>query len=189
MKLPASILLLVMATAPVAVANSTSFLKPQAKQPQFTNYQLPSGGTAVLVETTGPRGNPLWDLSGQASGTLYTFTFDFSHTQSPTDFYAYSPLSLIGNGVNFRGTIIHAHLDGTGLLTAGWTGGSSHGRLTFQLLNTGTGCSTNPSAQCFAITSGTFAVARTPELGSLPLIVTGLVGIAGAMRRKIARVL
>ena len=188
MKTCLSIFLLLVTAAPAAMANSTSILDAQPKKPQFINYQVPSG-TAVLVAWVGPHGNPRWDMRGEASSTLYTFTFHF-YIGGPYDFYGYGPLSLIGNGVGYRGTIIHVHIDSTGLLTGGWTGPSNHGRLILQFANNGTGCSTDPTAQCLTITGGTFAVATTPEPGSLALITTGIVAIAGVVRRRmIARVL
>jgi hypothetical protein len=187
MKIVTSVFLLLLAVAPAALANSASTLNAPSK-PKFIDYQIPTGGTATLTEGVGPRGNVRWELKGQASDTLYTFTFDFDHTQSPTDFYFYSPFSFSGNGVSYRGTIIQAHIDGAGLLTAGWTG-SGHGRLTFQLYYKGTGCSTNPLVQCLTLGTGTFSVATTPEPGSLPLMATGLLAMAAAVRRKIAKLL
>ena len=185
MKICASIVLLLFATAPIALANSQSILNSQSK-PQWTNYSIPSGGTAVLQPFTGPRGATLWELSGQTSDSLYTFTFDFDHTQSPSDFYGYSPLSYVGNGLHFSGTIIHAHIDSTGLMSGGWTGGSYHGLFSLQLYYDGSGCSTNPSAQCIHIGSGTFSVANTPEPGSLSLMSAGLTAIVLAVRRRTA---
>lgn len=195
MKVHASIFLLLLMAAPAALANSVSIqsdqsnLNDQSKSP-FINYQIPSGGTAILQQVLGPAGNVRWELSGQATDGVYTFTFDFDHTQSPYDFYDYSPLSFVGNGVSYRGTIIHAHIDpATGLMSGGWTGGSGHGRFTLQLYYNGSGCSTNPSAECLNLGAGTFSVATTPEPASLLLMTTGLLAITLKMRRKLSRTL
>jgi len=184
MKIRTSFFVVLLAAAPAALAHSVSIMSAQPRSP-FINYAIPTGGTAVLQEIQGPRGGMLWQLSGAASDSLYTFTFNFDHTQSPNDFYAYSPLSFVGNGVRYSGTIIHVHLDSSGLLTGGWTGGRSHGRLTLQLYSSGTGCSTNPTAQCLTIGSGTFSVATAPEPASLTLIATGLMSFVVTTRRKI----
>lgn len=87
--------------------------------------------------------------------------------------------------MRYSGTIIHAHIDGSGLLSGGWTGGGcNHGRFTLQPYYNGTGCSGNPSAQCLTLGTGTFSVATTPELGSLSLIATGLAAFVLIACRK-----
>jgi hypothetical protein len=59
-----------------------------------------------------------------------------------------------------------------------------------QLYYNGTGCSgSGSSVQCLNLGAGTFSVATTPEPGSLPLMATGLVTLAAAVRRKIVKLL
>ena len=182
MKILTSMLLLLLA-APAAVANSMSLLNSPPKPP-FIVYQIPSGGTAVLEQIQGPQ-NLLWELVGGTSGALFSFSFDFDHTQSPVDFYEYGPISLTDTGVKYSGTIIQAHINSAGVLSGGWTGGSehgyNHGRFEIQLYYNGTGCSgSGTSVQCLNLGAGTFSVATTPEPGSFPLMATGLIALAAA---------
>lgn len=191
MKLLTSMLLLFFA-APAALANSMSDLNSQPKSP-FIVYQIPSGGTAVLEEIQGPQ-NIRWELVGGTSGAMFSFNFDFDHTLSPVDFYAYGPLSLTDDGVTYSGTIIQAHINSAGVLSGGWTApvnhahGYNHGRFEIQLYYNGTGCSgSGISVQCLNLGTGTFSVATTPEPGSLSLMATGLIALAAAARRKISK--
>ena len=80
MKILASVVLLLL-TAPAALANSVSLLNSQLQKPPFIVYQIPSGGTAVLKEFQGPQ-NVRWELVGGTSGASFSFSLDFDHTQS-----------------------------------------------------------------------------------------------------------
>jgi len=186
LKILASMVLLVLG-APAAIANSVPFSNSAAR-PKFIVYQIPSGGTAVLEDYQN-RQNILWELVGGTTGAV-SFHFDFDHTQSPTDFYEYGPLSFTEGGEQYKGTIVQAHIDSAGILSGGWTGGSNHGRFQIQLYYTGTGCSgSGISVQCLNLGAGTFSVATTPEPGSLPLVATGLIALAAVARRKISKML
>ncbi len=185
MKFRASLFLLLLMAAP-ALADSVSILSAPSK-PQFIDYPIPSG-TAILQPVVKLNGHIRWVISGQASDSLYTFTFNFDHTQDPSGFFS-GYLSFAGNGVNFVGGLIQAHFNGS-VLSGGWTGaGSLHGRFTLLFSNGGKGCSTNPSAVCLTLDSGTFSVATTPEPASVLMMGTGLIGLATMMRRKLTRML
>jgi PEP-CTERM motif len=112
-------------------------------------------------------GGGTFNIVSNAQGTLFTGTFDCTSTCTWV-------LTTLANGTHYY-TL-------TGGLTGTWKGGNTAFGATVQLtINTGKSLFSGSTS----ISSGDTNISVVPEPGSLALMGTGLVGLAGVIRRKL----
>lgn len=172
----------------------------------FTNASGTLSGSSAGLSLSGSTLIAMGSGGGMITGDLGTFEFSTAaltggNLQQGATFGAGGTFTITGNGTNgiHNGTIFSGSFSGpvtwtlvtlangthnytlSGALTGTWFSGSSVVGATVQLtINTGKGFFNGSTM----ISSGDTSIV-VPEPGSLTLLGTGLVGLAGVVRRKL----
>jgi hypothetical protein len=136
----------------------------------FSTGALLSGGTTALQMGGSFAGNGAFDITGNGTDGIPTGTIFDGSFNGPVTW----TLVTLANGTH--------NYTLTGSIKGTWYNGATVNGATVQLtINTGKGYFSGSTM----ISSGDTNISTVPEPGTLGLLGTGLIGLAGALRRKL----